>query len=380
MRGRPDGGQAATALGTHLAVAPERCKGCGLCVYVCPAQAVRAGLGYVHIDSAACTACLRCVEACSERAITRAEDADISRVVVGSREEAKALRKAAAAKKKGSWRRIPSGFGDQKAKGAQAKEATFRKRTSARQASARPGAPWGLLEASVAVALVPLSALVAGLILGTAAVQSMPPGNRIAVRAVTLGGAYVLQAVALLWMSRWRSTEVLGALGLKAQDAERSAQTASDAIQAIVTVPGLLILTRTIAAVWGDFAVRILGWKPPEGTELTTTLFGSGWVGIALTVIMVVIAAPVVEEVVFRGIMFGALRGRIGTWPSIVLSAVVFALCHLSLWVALPTFVLGVALGWLAARHRTLWPAIALHALYNGTVVVLVFFLLPVLG
>jgi membrane protease YdiL (CAAX protease family) len=56
-------------------------------------------------------------------------------------------------------------------------------------------------------------------------------------------------------------------------------------------------------------------------------------------------------------------------WPAIGVSAVVFALLHASVWSLLPLTVLGVGLGWLAARSRSLWPAIAAHVLYNGVLV-----------
>jgi membrane protease YdiL (CAAX protease family) len=62
-------------------------------------------------------------------------------------------------------------------------------------------------------------------------------------------------------------------------------------------------------------------------------------------------------------------------WPSIVISAAIFAAYHASLWMLFPMFVLGAAAAWLTWRQRSLWPAIALHVLYNGLAVGFAFFL-----
>jgi membrane protease YdiL (CAAX protease family) len=60
-------------------------------------------------------------------------------------------------------------------------------------------------------------------------------------------------------------------------------------------------------------------------------------------------------------------------WPAIVVSSAVFAGYHLSAWFFFPTFVLGMALGWLAFSRRSLVPAIALHVVYNAAAVAAAF-------
>jgi membrane protease YdiL (CAAX protease family) len=60
-------------------------------------------------------------------------------------------------------------------------------------------------------------------------------------------------------------------------------------------------------------------------------------------------------------------------WPAVVISSAFFAAYHFNAWLALPTFVLGLATGWLASTRSGLWPAIWLHALFNAVPVVLAF-------
>ena len=91
----------------HLTLRPERCDECGRCVAACPNGAVRVGASYILVDWKACDQCCACVDACDRGAIVRAAVprtgavmrgvalGDVSKVVVGSRAEAKAVRKAA---------------------------------------------------------------------------------------------------------------------------------------------------------------------------------------------------------------------------------------------------------------------------------------------
>jgi hypothetical protein len=83
-------------------------------------------------------------------------------------------------------------------------------------------------------------------------------------------------------------------------------------------------------------------------------------------VLMGVIAA-IPEETIFRGIMQPTLQQKVGRWPGILLTAVIFAVYHVHFQFALPRIIShlcwGLILGMLRERTGTLWaPAIA-HAL-----------------
>jgi membrane protease YdiL (CAAX protease family) len=88
---------------------------------------------------------------------------------------------------------------------------------------------------------------------------------------------------------------------------------------------------------------------------------------------LVAIAAPFAEEIAFRGIVLPALGDRLGMWWGIGITSLLYAGFHASLWMIVPTAVLGVALGWLTWTRRSLWPAVALHVLYNATAVAAAF-------
>jgi membrane protease YdiL (CAAX protease family) len=93
----------------------------------------------------------------------------------------------------------------------------------------------------------------------------------------------------------------------------------------------------------------------------------------ALLAVMTVLGAPIVEEWLFRGVLFRALEGawsprwgRAGTAAAVGASALIFAAAHAE-WLQLPgLFVLGVVLAVVVLRTRRLVPAVATHVGFNA--------------
>ena len=82
-----------------------------------------------------------------------------------------------------------------------------------------------------------------------------------------------------------------------------------------------------------------------------------------------VIAAPLCEEIVFRGYFYAAAKRFAGPWAAGVSSALVFAAAHGSLAALLPLFVFGCVLAFLYERTGSLWASIAVHFCFNGATV-----------
>lgn len=101
------------------------------------------------------------------------------------------------------------------------------------------------------------------------------------------------------------------------------------------------------------------------------------WVWLLLA-ITASVAAPIVEEVAFRGLAFAALRKRgLSSWMTVLASAAIFALFHFEP-VRLPLLLaLGVVLGVLRARTRVLGPCIVAHMVQNLPGAVLIALGLP---
>lgn len=94
---------------------------------------------------------------------------------------------------------------------------------------------------------------------------------------------------------------------------------------------------------------------------LESMLTGSSIIPI---IIFVVILAPVVEEIIFRGILLDKLRGY-GDKTAIVFTAFTFAILHGNLSQFFYAFILGLIFGYIAIRTNTILYTIILHMAVN---------------
>ena len=87
--------------------------------------------------------------------------------------------------------------------------------------------------------------------------------------------------------------------------------------------------------------------------------------------------APLVEELVFRGLLFGWLAGRWGGGLAFVLSSLAFAAAHVEPAHAILVLPLGLVFGLLRWRTGSLWPSLVAHMANNGLAVAAAAYLQP---
>lgn len=85
------------------------------------------------------------------------------------------------------------------------------------------------------------------------------------------------------------------------------------------------------------------------------------WGGFSTTVLFLVVLPAVAKELAFRGLILNGLRQRLGVVPASLLSAFLFALYHMNVFLLVPLFCLGVVLGVLAVRSGSILPGIVTH-------------------
>jgi len=92
---------------------------------------------------------------------------------------------------------------------------------------------------------------------------------------------------------------------------------------------------------------------------------------VALLCVQAVIVAPVVEEFLFRGLLMWALARATGMIAALVVSSVLFAVIHVTAepQAVAPLFFLGMALGYVAYRTRSLVAPIIAHGLFNALMI-----------
>ena len=98
--------------------------------------------------------------------------------------------------------------------------------------------------------------------------------------------------------------------------------------------------------------------------------------------LLVVTLGPVVEELLFRGVLLSAAMRHMTPGAAAFMTAALFACVHLPdlgfLWYALPNLLLlGLVLAWLRLKSGSLWPAVLAHAVNNALAVVSWFVVTP---
>jgi ABC-2 type transport system permease protein len=86
------------------------------------------------------------------------------------------------------------------------------------------------------------------------------------------------------------------------------------------------------------------------------------------TLPLALIAAPLFEEFIFRGLIFGGLRRSFGVWPATLASAALFAIVHPAISI-IPVFILGACAALVYERSRSLLAPMIVHAVYNACVI-----------
>jgi membrane protease YdiL (CAAX protease family) len=202
-----------------------------------------------------------------------------------------------------------------------------------------------VLRDSLAAAVPPYSAADAGLRAGHALLAVIPP----LALAIARAGKSPL---------RWRR-----ALGLESRGTLRHLLQGVMGL-GIALVAVLLMRDALLAFLQTTFP----GVEP--GAVGARALSGPGGPSLLADIAVMIVLAPLVEEILFRGFIFGALLDRLRPLAAAGLSAILFAGAHLA-WepqAFLSLFCLGLVSAYTYLLTRSLWPSILLHAGYNAAI------------
>ena len=149
----------------------------------------------------------------------------------------------------------------------------------------------------------------------------------------------------------------------------------------------------TLAARWSPLIIAIalgLNWLCSAGIELLTGVQPSDQelvkcfagdscpLGIRIVLgLLVLFEAPLLEEPLFRGIIFRGLQSSIPTWAAMAVSGFLFAIVHVNAASFIALWFLGIAFAELYRRTGTLLAPMTAHALFNATNLALLPFLSP---
>ncbi len=182
-----------------------------------------------------------------------------------------------------------------------------------------------------------------------------PPKDVLYRWSTAVGGAiqYLLMAAIALAIARGLGRDLLGL------------RRPASWWRAAAVVLGALVAIWIAGAVLGLFldAGGEQGLVPDAWDSSRAAPFAANFAVVAL-------AAPLVEELIYRGLGYGLLTIVTGPWAAIGITALAFGLAH-GLVVALPVLTLfGAILGFVRWRTDSLYPSMILHGLFNAAALV----------
>lgn len=190
------------------------------------------------------------------------------------------------------------------------------------------------------------------------AIARVLTATNLTLMSIISNGALILAAAGLARLAFGATLKSLG-MGVR--------PTAAQMALGFVVGVGLLLVSTLVSGI----ETKFLGPHPQFIAEILTKRHGLG--SFALDLLSVSIAAPIGEELFFRGLIFAGLVQRMQLAPAAILSGAIFGAAHIDVWNFPSLFLIGIGLAYLYHRNRTLWPNIAAHATVNGVTLALAY-------
>ena len=171
----------------------------------------------------------------------------------------------------------------------------------------------------------------------------------------------VIVGVAWLLCARPNGS-LLGAFGFGSRLAQMNVRSTLAMIGAVIGLDSIALILFSLGQ--SESSQSNFWWESLD----EVLMFGSPCAAL-LTALDAIVGAPVVEEIIFRGLLFGGLYGRWGFWPAAMGSSLLFASVHGYGWEgSVSVIVTGTFLCWLYARTGRLWAPMLAHGLLNTMV------------
>jgi membrane protease YdiL (CAAX protease family) len=182
--------------------------------------------------------------------------------------------------------------------------------------------------------------------------------DSIAVTVAGLVGLWAGLLISMTWVCRSKGSGSFAVdFGMRFERARDLIGIAYGLGTQIVIVP---LLYLPLTWIVDDLADRL------EAPARDLTNQAGGDTGVFVLAVLVIVGAPLVEELFYRGLLLRTVQARFGDRIAIGASALLFGLAHFQV-IQFPALVLfGVVLGVLAVRYGRLGPGIFAHAAFNA--------------
>ena len=112
-------------------------------------------------------------------------------------------------------------------------------------------------------------------------------------------------------------------------------------------------------------------WILDYSKALQKMLMESEWSVFLIIAFAAVIVAPIVEEIVFRAVLFNFFSRRVGVVAGVIVTSLIFSVFHLNVVAFLVLFLLGIALQVLYIKTKSIYSCMLFHAAHNAVAILI---------
>jgi membrane protease YdiL (CAAX protease family) len=183
----------------------------------------------------------------------------------------------------------------------------------------------------------------------------------------------ILTLIFILWFVIDKRRQGLDALGVSFK---KFLKNIGIAIYSYVTfLPILAILLILIVGI-----AKVLNYNPPPEPIYELVFEEKRPILLVMISGLATLLGPAIEEVFFRGFLYGALKKNIGILWAILVSSLFFSLLHTNLIGFMPILSLGIFLAYLREKTGSLVPPITVHIIHNTALISFMFLLRRLTG
>ncbi len=128
-------------------------------------------------------------------------------------------------------------------------------------------------------------------------------------------------------------------------------------------------------AAWIAVAPFIIVFLPGVDLAQSQDIFQKDMTFLAqiLMIVYAIIVGPLVEEVIFRGVLLPTLSNKVNLYFGVIVSTLVWSLLHFQLNVIIFTFIFGIILSYQYIYSKSLWTSYLTHVLKNSMAVIAIY-------
>lgn len=119
--------------------------------------------------------------------------------------------------------------------------------------------------------------------------------------------------------------------------------------------------------------MELLPWFQSDEAQDVGFSYLSSFSERIIAFIAIVVIAPIAEELIMRGFLYGKLRNRLKMMPAMLLISVLFGLLHGQWNVGVATFAMSMVLCSMREMTGSIWSGMLLHMLSNGVAFYLIY-------